>query len=229
MPFNRCLVRELFVRSLSVCTKPFKHPLTRSFAALSLFCCLLAHPGFLPAQEFPIPPPVGEFADEVLEPAATHLANEEITQLKYQIAYQYAKNERLILEKGKGGLDIQFYRMFDFPASGAGVVLDGRGKDTQEKHGRVREARHKEFLAWLDTRRIPLKDELVDLWVKNVIVKDRSYFVCIDSEWRQYSFHSGKFYRFLSGAGGSVAITESCGQLDLKMLKSLKWKEEPNR
>ena len=49
MPFNRCLVRELVVRSLSVCTKPFKHPLTRSFAALSLFCCLLAHPGFLPA------------------------------------------------------------------------------------------------------------------------------------------------------------------------------------
>ena len=85
--------------------------------------------------------------------------------------YQYAKNERLILEKGKGDLDVQFFRMFDFPTSGSGVVLDGRGKNTQEKHGRVREAQHKEFLAWLDTRRIPLKDELVDLWVKNVIVK----------------------------------------------------------
>ena len=228
MPFNRGLVQGLFVRSLIVCTKPFRHPLTRSFAALSLFCCLLAHPGFLLAQEFPIPPPVGEFADQVLQPAATQLANEEITQLKYQIAYQYAKNERLILEKGKGDLDILFYRMFDFPASGSGLVLEGLGKDTQEKNGRVREARHKEFLAWLDTRRIPLKDEIVDLWVKKVLVKDRSYFVCIDSEWRQYIFHSGRFYRLVNGAVGSVAITESCGQLDHKMLKSLKWKEEPN-
>jgi hypothetical protein len=202
--------------------QPFKHQPIGSFAALSLFCCLLARPGVLLAQEFPIPPPIREFAKQILQPAATLLANEEITQLKYQIAYQYAKNERMMLEKGKGDPDTSFYRMFDFPASGPGLVPDGLGKDSQENAGRVREARHKEFIAWLDTRRIPLKEEILDLWVKKVIVKDRSYIACVDSKWRQYIFESGRFYRL---DVAPTAIAESCDRLDLKMMKSLKWRE----
>jgi hypothetical protein len=198
----------------------------RFFAGLVLCCIVLANPELLPAQEYPTPPPVEVFSEQILQSIAVQVANEHITQLKYQLAYQYAKDERLALQKINEDQELQSRKTSDDPIAGAEVMRSAPGKDMKDSERRVREAQHNEFLAWLDTRRVALKEELLSLWQRNVLIKGHSYYVCIESIWREYSFINGRFHR-LDNAVGSVGYKAgTCEGLDLKTMKSLTWKEE---
>ncbi|MDP1769702.1 MAG: hypothetical protein Q8L74_13005 [Nitrospirota bacterium] len=162
---------------------------------------------------------IGEFVDQVLSPLAEQLSNESMTHFKFKLTHLYAKSERQGLQKPSGDLDALFYRMFDFAAPGSGLALEELSKDKDINDSRVREALFQEMLAWLDTRRLPLKRELLDLYAAATVKNESGYSLCVEGRARRYEFSDGRFHRLADGA-------KPCSPIEPKKPKSLKWEEE---
>lgn len=162
--------------------------------------------------------PIGDFIDEIISPLAGQMSDDGITHLKYKLGYLFAKTERQGLQKTSGDLDVLFYRMFDLAALGSGTLIEEMGKDKDMKDTRVREAIYKELLAWLDTRRFPLKKELIEIYTTATAKTGTGYTVCVEGKDRRYEFSEGRFHRLADSA-------IPCTPIEPKQPKSLKWDE----
>jgi hypothetical protein len=73
-------------------------------------------------------------------------------------------------------------------------------------------AQLEEDLVWLETRRIPLKRELLNLFVSGTTYEDETFTVCIDRVQRRYhALDPNRFTRLVDGTG-------PCDATELKSL-----------
>jgi hypothetical protein len=150
---------------------------------------------------------LGDFSDQVLEPLASRLADEHLAQARADISLTYQEQEKRI---AKGSLDESARAMIH----GLGLYLFGPLGDLggeslfqlmqsqAAKDASVRHAEYEEVLAWLETRRLPLKRELLDLFENRAVPTGQGFSVCVEDKQRQYqTVEGGRFTRLADGPG----------------------------
>lgn len=150
---------------------------------------------------------LGDFSDHVLEPLASQLADEHIAQGRADINLTYLEREKRISE---GRTDVSDGATIH----GLGSLLVGPSgsERTQSvpvvdenqafKDASMRRAQYEETLAWLETRRLPLKRELLDLLLKRTVTTSVGFSVCVEGKQRQYqAVEGGRFTRLADGPG----------------------------
>jgi hypothetical protein len=158
-----------------------------------VFCVCLAScqhssPPSLPSAS------LGDFTDQVLEPLAVRLADEKIIQDR---ADSIARFTPKASERGVQDLL-------------TGIPYVGKLLEYGES---TRKAELEEELAWLETRRIPLKREILDLFVSRTVPTNAGFSVCVEGRQRQYKLtEGGRFTRLADGS-------ERCDTTELKTLK----------
>ncbi|HEU4502908.1 MAG TPA: hypothetical protein VFR82_14750, partial [Nitrospira sp.] len=66
----------------------------------------------------------------------------------------------------------------------------------------TQKAQLEEDLAWLETRRIPLKRELLDLFVSRTTYEEQTFTFCVDGVQRRYqALDTNRFTRLSDGPG----------------------------
>ena len=164
-----------------------------------LLCSTLAScthaPTPAPAQT---PPPghasIGDFTDYVLEPLALRVADEKITEASAGLK---------LARTPKGAVQSVASLLQDVPWVGPLLNFSTVSQ----------KARLEGDLAWLETRRIPLKRELLDVFVSQTIHDDDTFAVCIDRAERRYqALDINRFTRLPDGPG-------PCEPLQLNSLK----------
>ncbi len=64
----------------------------------------------------------------------------------------------------------------------------------------MRRAQYEETLAWLETRRLPLKRELLDLLLKRTVTTTEGFSACVEGKQRRYQAEAGgRFTRLADG------------------------------
>jgi hypothetical protein len=164
-----------------------------------LLCSTLAScthaPTPAPAQT---PPPghasIGDFTDYVLEPLALRVADEKISEASAGLK---------LARTPKGAVQSVASLLQDVPWVGPLLNFSTVSQ----------KARLEGDLAWLETRRIPLKRELLDVFVSQTIHDDDIFAVCIDRAERRYqALDINRFTRLPDGPG-------PCEPLQLSSLK----------
>ena len=144
---------------------------------------------------------VGDFTDHVLESLALRLADEKISE-----AGSAMKLEHLPKAPVQAVVDL----LDDIPW--VGKLLSVRNVSQK--------ARLEEDLAWLETRRIPLKRELLDLFVARTTSEGDVFSVCVEGVERRY--HALDITRF-------TRLPDGIGPCELTQLNSLKRTQSPLR
>ncbi len=137
-----------------------------------------------PAQT---PPPghasIGDFMDYVLEPLALRVADEKISEASAGLK---------LARTPKGAVQSVASLLQDVPWVGPLLNFSTVSQ----------KARLEEDLAWLETRRIPLKRELLDVFVSRTAHADDTFTVCIDRVERRYqALDINRFTRLPDGPG----------------------------
>ena len=157
-----------------------------------LVCCALtscAHPF---TQTMPRAS-LGDFTDHVLEPLALRVADEKISEAGAEL-----KLERT----PKAAMQTVASLLYEVPWIGR--LLNFRNVSQK--------AQLEEDLVWLETRRIPLKRELLNLFVSGTTYEDETFTVCIDRVQRRYhALDPNRFTRLVDGTG-------PCDATELKSL-----------
>jgi hypothetical protein len=137
---------------------------------------------------------LGDFTDEVLEPLALRVADEKISEVSA---------ERKFARTPKATIQTLAMLLQDIPWIGKLVTFDTVS----------RKAQLEEDLAWLDTRRIPLKRELLNLFVLRTKQDGEVFSFCISGVQRRYqAIEAARFTRLADGL-------DSCEQTQLMSLK----------
>jgi len=125
--------------------------------------------------------PVGEFYDHVLEPLAVKAAAERIDQAKAHVtAGKFSPELAAILGT--------FLAPGTGSAVGAGVAsLANSSLDKK--------------VALIETRRLPLQRELLELYIGRTKAVGSDYRVCVDGAERVYTVQDGRFVRLANGPG----------------------------
>ena len=144
---------------------------------------------------------VGDFTDYVLEPLALRLADEKIMEAGANLKLARAP---------KGAMQ-----------SVAGLLQDVPWIGRILNFTTVSQKAHlEEDLAWLETRRLPLKRELLDAFVSHTTHDDDTFTLCIDGvQRRYYALDINRFTRLPDGPG----------PCELLQLNSLRKAEERSR
>jgi hypothetical protein len=136
---------------------------------------------------------IGDFTDHVLEPLALRVADEKITEASAGLKLEHTP---------KAPLQTVANLLSDVPW--IGKLLNFR--NVSEK------AQLEEDLAWLETRRIPLKRELLNLFVTRTTYEAETFTVCIEGVQRRYhALDTNRFTRLIDGTG-------PCDATELKSL-----------
>jgi hypothetical protein len=126
---------------------------------------------------------VGDFTDYVLEPLALRVADEKI--MEASAGLKLARTPKGPVQSVAGLLqDVPWVgRLLNFSTAS-------------------QKARLEEDLAWLETRRLPLKRELLDVFVSQTTHDDDTFTVCIDRIERRYqALDLNRFTRLPDGPG----------------------------
>jgi hypothetical protein len=131
-----------------------------------------------------IPPAsLGDFTDHVLEPLALRVADEKITEAS--AALKLERTPKATFQTVASLLD-------DVPW--VGKLLNFTNVS--------RKAQLEEDLVWLETRRIPLKRELLTLFVSGTTHTDDIFVICVDGVQRRYqALDINRFTRLVDGPG----------------------------
>jgi hypothetical protein len=117
------------------------------------------------------PPPahasVGDFTDYVLEPLASRVADEKIMEASAGVK---------LAQKPKGAVQSVASMLQDVPW--IGMILNFT-TGSQKAH-------LEEDLAWLETRRLPVKRELLDAFVAQTSHDEDTVTTCVDGVQRRY-------------------------------------------
>jgi hypothetical protein len=142
------------------------------------------------------------FADDVLRPIAAQQVEERIGQARALLALMNQAKEQLLAGQALPGESKTVL-------SGVMALVelnpgDARGTDMlrmfadprTRKPLAARKAAYQETLAWLDSRRVPLQDELVRRLMEQTVATEKGFLVCIDGVQRQYQLaDGGRFIR----------------------------------
>jgi hypothetical protein len=158
-----------------------------------LLCSTLAScthaPTPAPAQ---MPPPghasIGDFTDYVLEPLALRVADEKITEASAGLK---------LARTPKGAVQ-----------SVAGLLQDVPWIGKILNFTTVSQKAHlEEDLAWIETRRLPVKRELLDAFVAQTSHEEDTFTTCIDGVQRRYqALDINRFTRLPDGSGFCEAL-----------------------
>ena len=140
---------------------------------------------------------IGDFTDYVLEPLALRVADEKIMEASAGLKLARAP---------KGTVQSVAGLLQDVPWIGP---LLSFSTASQKAH-------LEEDLAWLETRRLPLKRELLDAFVAQTNHDEDTFTTCIDAVQRRYqALDINRFTRLPDGSG-------PCEALQLSSLKKAK-------
>jgi len=129
---------------------------------------------------------VGDFTDHVLEPLALRVADEKLTEAGAALRYEHTPKAMVQTVAGL---------LHEVPWVGK---LAGFMSVSQK-------AQLEEDLAWLETRRIPLKRELLNLFVSRTTYENDTFRVCINGVERRYqALDINRFTRLPDGPGPCV-------------------------
>ena len=125
---------------------------------------------------------IGDFTDHVLEPLAVRIADEKIIEAGGAIRVEHTPKATFQTVAGL---------LYDVPWIGKLLNFT----KVSEK------AQLEEELAWLETRRIPLKRELLQQLVSGTSHEDQRFTVCVDGVQRRYqALDVNRFSRLLDGS-----------------------------
>jgi hypothetical protein len=143
---------------------------------------------------------VGDFTDHVLEPLALRVADEKIIEAGAGLRFEQTQDTMHTVAN----------LLYEVPW--IGKLLSVRNV-SQKAH-------LEEDLAWLETRRIALKRELLDLFAARTIHEGETFAFCVDGVQRRYqAIDTNRFTRLADGSG----------PCELKQLHSLKKSQSPLR
>lgn len=126
---------------------------------------------------------IGDFTDHVLEPLALRVADEKISEASARLKVEYTP---------KASVHTVASLLYDIPW--IGKLLSVRNVS--------RKAQLEEDLAWLETQRIPLKRELLDLFVSRTTYQPETFTFCVDGVQRRYqALDTNRFTRLVDGPG----------------------------
>ncbi|MBI4402062.1 MAG: hypothetical protein HY581_10585 [Nitrospirae bacterium] len=189
-----------------------------STAAITAFLFLFTVAGcaMVPLDTPPAPdkhpaPSLAEFQDKILVPLAAKKANEVIQRARADAQQVYAKRERERMEQGVAADNfIDLLSLIaavppNYWLNAGGQYLRHRGAVSRQSVSELEEAQLKEFVAWLETRRVSLKAKILALYagrMKETRESDRTIFsVCVDGKDRRYSSALGEFIRLDDSPG----------------------------
>ena len=152
-------------------------------SSLALLCVSCSGLSLSPGPALPI----GEFYNHVLDPLAGTLADERITQAKAEVS---SKKVSPVLATLLGSLF----------APGAGSAIGGG-------LAALNNSSIEQQLAMLDTRRLPLKHELLQLFIGRTKTEGEHYRVCVEGVERVYAVQDGHFVRLANGPGPCEVTT----------------------
>ncbi len=151
---------------------------TRHFGPLLLFC------GALMSCAHATPPAsIGDFTDQILDPLALRIADEKISETGAELkAVRTPKSSTQTLASV----------LNELPWIGKLLNVSTA----------TRKAQLDQDLAWLETRRMPLKRELLDLFVSRTIQEEEIFSFCVNGVERRYqALETGRFTRLPDGPG----------------------------
>src|SRR5262245_10378560 len=160
----------------------------------------------------------GDFSDHVLEPLASQLADEHIAQGRADITLTYLEREKRISEGrpdvvGEATIHGLGSLLIEPSESDRTKSLPVVEENQAFKDASMRRVQYEETLAWLETRRLPLKRELLDLLLKRTVATSEGFTVCVEGKQRQYqAVEGGRFTRLADGPG-------PCETTELQSLK----------
>ncbi len=126
---------------------------------------------------------IGDFTDHVLEPIALRVADEKISEASAGLKSEHTP---------KATMQTVASLLYDVPW--VGKLLNFRNV-TQKAH-------LEQDLVWLETRRIPLKRELLDLFVSQTTFEEQTFTFCVDGVQRRYqALDTNRFTRLPDGPG----------------------------
>jgi len=132
---------------------------------------------------------LGDFTDQVIEPLASRMADEVFMEKRAALIAahipeaSFATVTSLLVEVPMVGRWIQW--------------------GTQ-----VRKTQLEADLAWLETRRLPLKQELRDLFVARTVKTDEGFAFCADGKQRRYQIIEGARFSRLEDGSGPCDLTK---------------------
>lgn len=126
---------------------------------------------------------IGDFTDQILEPLALRVADEKILE---------AGAEMKSAQTPKASVQTMTSLLTGVPWVGSLLNLGTAS----------RKAHLEEDLAWLETRRIPLKRELLDLFIVRTSREGETFIFCVNGVQRRYqSIDTNRFTRLPDGPG----------------------------
>ena len=126
---------------------------------------------------------VGDFTDQILEPLALRIADEKISEAGAEL-----KSART----PKASTQTLATVLNELPWIGKLLNVSTAS----------RKAQLDEDLAWLETRRMPLKRELLDLFVGRTVQDQETFSFCVNGVERRYqAIEPGRFTRLPDGPG----------------------------
>jgi hypothetical protein len=139
-------------------------------------------------------PSKAAFSEQVLHPLAKQTANEIIDHKKASIRLDDTKdpNDQAILGAISGAVPM------------LGVLFGAT-----EEHDKATLERN---LAWLDSRRLPLKKELIGLWESRIEPTGTGYAVCVDGKKRVYQASKNRWVRLND-------LPQDCPRVEFQSLK----------
>lgn len=166
-------------------------PWLASMTGKDLFYCVLLGSVLTACAHTPPAPSLGDFTDVILTPLAVQHADESIIEIKAKLGQMYqarlrqltgaqlTPTEELVL---KGLSSVLFG-----PGGAVGSsVLFGVLRSNGQRAMADTEAEYQDWLIWLDTRRAPLKADLLALYIKRTKPTGTGFSVCIDGQERRY-------------------------------------------
>jgi len=142
------------------------------------------------------------FADEVLQPIAAQQVEERIVQARALLAQINVAKEQLAA--GQPLTPETQTTLNGIVGLVALTVADPRGAELLrsfvdpkvKKPLAARKTAYQDVLAWLDSRRAPLQQELVRRLVGRTVQTDKRFLVCVDGAQRQYeAAEAGRYVR----------------------------------
>jgi hypothetical protein len=126
---------------------------------------------------------IGDFSDHVLEPIALRVADEKISEASARLKSSSTP---------KATIQTVASLVYDIPWVGKLLNFVNVSQKAQVE----------EDLAWLETRRIPLKRELLEVFLSRAKVDGDTFTFCVDGVQRRYqALDTNRFTRLSDGAG----------------------------
>jgi hypothetical protein len=142
------------------------------------------------------------FADDVLRPIAAQQVEERIGQARALLALMNQTKEQVIAgqplpAESRTVLHGVMALVELNPGDARGAeMLRAFADPRNRKPMAARKAAYQETLAWLDSRRVALQDELVRRLMEQTVTVENGFLVCVDGVQRHYrSADGGRFIR----------------------------------